>query len=124
MAFSKFKDHNKPNKWVPRSQQENQGSQQQEFVRVHLPRGREVLGILEQRVGASRMIVRCLDGKSRNCRVPGRLRRKLWLREGDIVIVEPWEFDDEKGDIIFKYNPAAVNWLKRRGYLKDIGNEF
>lgn len=120
MAFNKFKDKNRPNSpKYPQNQQSLEGP-----IRVRLPRGKEVLGIIDQRVGASRMLVRCLDGKSRNCRVPGRLRRKLWLREGDIVIVEPWEFDNEKGDVIFKYNPAAIEWLRRRNYLKDIDNEF
>lgn len=86
--------------------------------RVRLPKGREVIGIVEQRVGGIRMIVKCLDGKSRNCRVPGRLQRSLWIREGDVVIVEPWEYDDEKGDIIFKYNQTQVEWLKNKGFLK------
>ena len=95
-----------------------------EFVRVKLPRGKEVLGIIEQRVGGARMIVKCIDGKSRNCRVPGRLKRSLWLREGDIVIVEPWEFDDEKGDVLFKYNPSQIDWLRRKGYLKTKEDEF
>ncbi len=102
----------------------NNQNPQEEVLRVKLPRGREVLGILDRRLGASRMLVRCLDGKSRNCRVPGRLKRKLWLREGDIVLVEPWAFDDEKADILFKYTPAAVSWLKRKGYLKEIAGEF
>ena len=93
------------------------------LVRVRLPRGKEVLGILEQRLGASRILIRCFDGKSRNCRVPGRLKKKLWLREGDVVLVEPWEFDNEKGDVIFKYTPTAVEWLRRKGYLKEI-SEF
>lgn len=98
--------------------------QNSEFVRVKLPRGREVLGIIEQRVGGARMIVKCTDGKSRNCRVPGRLKRALWLREGDIVIIEPWEFEDEKGDVLFKYNPSQIDWLRRKGYLKSAENEF
>ena len=114
MPFNKFKDKSKKNK--PRA-----GIPAQEGpVRVRLPRDKEVLGILDQRLGASRMSVRCLDGKSRNCKVPGRLRRKLWLREGDVVIVEPWEFDDTKGSILFKYYPAQVDWLKRKGYLKGV----
>lgn len=92
----------------------------QQPIRVRLPQGREVLGVVEQRVGGSRMIVRCFDGKSRNCRVPGRLRRRLWVREGDIVIIEPWEFDNEKGDLLFKYNPTQVDWLRRKGYLQNI----
>jgi translation initiation factor 1A len=98
--------------------------QPQQVFRVHLPKGREVFGIIEQRVGSSRMLVKCLDGKTRNCRVPGRFRRRLWLREGDTVLVEPWEFDNEKGDVVFKYSNAEIEWLKRHGYLKDIENEF
>jgi translation initiation factor 1A len=93
-------------------------------IRVKFPRGREVFGLIDQRVGGSRMIVKCSDGKSRNCKVPGRLRRKLWIREGDYVIVEPWEFDDTKGDILFKYNPNEVNFLREKGSLKGIDSEF
>ena len=95
--------------------------QQQEISRIKLPHGRQTLGILEQRVGASRMRVRCLDGKTRICRIPGRLKRKLWVRENDILIVEPWEFSGEgKGDVIYKYTPTQVVWLKNKGYLKKI----
>lgn len=94
---------------------------QNEIARVRLPRGNESLGILEQRVGSSRTIVKCLDGKTRNCRIPGRLKRKLWVREGDIVLVEPWEFGgDEKGDIIFKYKPSQVAFLRRKGMLNQL----
>jgi translation initiation factor 1A len=93
----------------------------QEIRRVKLPRGRQTLGLLEQRLGASRTKVICLDGKTRICRIPGRLKRKLWVREGDIVLVEPWELGgDEKGDIIFKYRPSQVQWLKRNGHLKNL----
>ncbi|PIN70148.1 translation initiation factor eIF-1A [Candidatus Woesearchaeota archaeon CG11_big_fil_rev_8_21_14_0_20_43_8] len=89
--------------------------------RVKLPRGRETLGLLDQRLGASRVRVRCLDGKTRVCRIPGRLKRRLWVRPGDIVIVEPWEFGgDEKGDVIFKYKPIQVQWLETNGYLKKL----
>ena len=101
--------------------QKNKPGQDSEVVRVKLPKGKEVLGILDQRVGASRMLVRCLDGKTRNCRVPGRLRRKLWLREGDIVIVEPWEYGGkEKGDVIYKYTRNQSAFLKKQGHLDKL----
>ncbi len=93
-------------------------------VRVKLPRGKEVIGIIAQRVGGSRMLISCMDGKTRNCRVPGRLRRAMWLREGDVVIVEPWEFDEEKGNVLFKYSKAAIDKLKRDGLLKTSEGEF
>ncbi len=104
--------------------QEKGNEEKKEELRVRLPRGREVLGILEQRLGAARMLVKCFDGHSRICRVPGRLKRKLWLREGDVVIVEPWGYQsNEKGDVLFKYSIAAEQWLRKKGFIK-IESEF
>ena len=78
-----------------------------EFIRVSFPRGR----------------VRCFDGKSRICRIPGRLKRKLWIRENDTILVEPWELDNEKGDIIFKYRDNQIAVLRKKGLIKDIQAE-
>jgi translation initiation factor 1A len=120
MAFSKFKDKSKKNSAPARG-----GNGLPEGpVRVKLPEGREVIGIITQRCGGSRMFVSCMDGKTRNARVPGRKRRGLWLREGDVIIVEPWEFDDDKADVLFKYTPAAVDRLKKMGKLDMEADEF
>ena len=94
---------------------------QQEIQRVKLPRGKQTFAILEARLGGSRTRARCLDGKVRICRIPGRLKRRLWVREGDLVLVEPWELSgDEKGDIIFKYRKNQVDWLKKKGMLDKL----
>ena len=98
--------------------------EQLEIRRIKLPRDNETIGILDQRLGASRMRVRCLDGKTRVCRVPGRLKRRLWVREGDVLLVKPWDLGgDDKGDVIFKYKPSQTVWLKRKGYLKGLETE-
>ncbi|MFH1327140.1 MAG: translation initiation factor eIF-1A [archaeon] len=100
-------------------------NQEQKVFRVRLPRGKEVLGTIEQRHGGNKMMVSCFDGKTRNCRVPGRLKRTLWLRPNDIVIIEPWELDaDARGDIIFKYKPNQIAWLRSHGHLKTEKSEF
>ena len=93
-------------------------------MRVPLPKGREIIGIIEQRFGGNKMNVICNDGKTRNCRVPGRLRRKLWLRPEDVVIIEPWELDNTKGDILLKYTPTQVKWLRQNGHLEKESLEF
>ncbi len=98
--------------------------EEQKITRARLPRGREIIGIVEQRLGGNKIMVNCLDGKSRNCRVPGRLKRKLWLRPEDVVIIEPWEFDADKGDVIFKYSLNQISWLKKNGYLETEKTEF
>ena len=104
--------------------QKEQAPPEPKIVRVKLPRGKEVLGIIEQRLGGNKMMVNCLDGKQRNCRVPGRLKRKLWLRPNDVVIIEPWELDNTKGDVLFKYRLNQIEWLKKNGYLKKEEVEF
>jgi len=97
---------------------------EEKIIRVKLPKKEEIIGIIEQRLGGNKMFVNCLDGKKRNCRVPGRLKRKLWLRPGDVVIIKLWELDKNKGDVIFKYRTNQVEWLKEKGYLKSEILEF
>ncbi len=88
-------------------------------VRVKKPREGEFVGLIVQRYGGNRMEVQCNDGKVRNGRVPGRYRRKLWLRPGDFVIVVPWEDNDEKADVVFKYQKNQKNALKKAGLVND-----
>ena len=97
-----------------------------EFIRVRIPQGKELLGIVQQRLGGSRMRVLCLDGRERICRIPGRLRRALWVRDNDVVIILPWELGgDAKGDVMYKYrSKAEVAFLRKKGLLKQIEDEF
>ena len=107
---------------MSRKQEEiaKQQQEQDEIQRVKIPRGKEIIGILETRLGASRMRVKCFDGKTRICRIPGRMKRKLWVAEGDFLLIEPWELGgDQKGDVIFKYKHSQVAWMKRRGIIKE-----
>ena len=117
MVFSKFKDKSRKNQAPVKTEYTGP-------VRVKMPHEGEVIGIITQRVGGSRMFVSCMDGKTRNCRVPRRLRRGMWLREGDAIIVKPWEYDDAKAEILFKYSKAAMEKLERRATLKTGGGEF
>ena len=97
--------------------------QQEQQIRVRIPKKEEneILGIIEQMLGASRVRVRCLDGKTRLGRIPGRLKNRIWVREGDVVIVKPWEVQgDQKCDIIWRYTKTQVEWLKRKGYLDEL----
>jgi translation initiation factor 1A len=108
----------------PLSAEEQQHQMEEDIKRTPTPKGRQVLGICEQRVGGSRMKVRCMDGRTRICRIPGRLKRKLWIREGDVLLIEPWELSgNEKGDVIFKYKPVQADVLRKRGMLKGLEAE-
>jgi len=99
---------------------------QLEIRRTPIPKGKQTLGVCEQRLGGSRMKVKCMDAKTRVCRIPGRLKRRLWVREGNVLLIEPWEFGgDERGDVLFKYKPVQADFLKKKGLLKlDEFEEF
>ncbi len=99
-------------------------TEEKQITRAPLPKGREIIGIIEQRYGGNKMKVNCLDKKDRLGRVPGRLKRYLWLRPGDIIIIEPWELDDNKGEILLKYKPSQIAWLRKNGYLEKENEEF
>jgi translation initiation factor 1A len=93
-------------------------------IRVRMPRKGELVGIVLQRFGGNRMEVQSSDGKKRNCRVPGRYKRALWLRPNDVVLIVPWLDDDSKGDIIYKYNSSGIIHLRKKGLLDSIKAGF
>jgi translation initiation factor 1A len=90
-----------------------------EAVRVRTPKkiNGEVLGTVTDMLGGSRLTVQCLDDKTRMCRIKGKMRKRTWIREGDTVIVTPWDFQDSKGDVVWRYTGPQVDWLGRKGFL-------
>jgi translation initiation factor 1A len=117
MAFGRRREES----FEGKTPEEIQAMIQADIARTRMPRGREVIGRVEQLLGAKRMMVECTDGKRRLCRVPGRAKRDVWVRENDYVLVEPWEIQgDERGDIIWKYKKHQVEHLRKKGFLQNI----
>ena len=86
---------------------------------IRLPKEGEILGVVMGVVGGGRLVVACKDGKERMCRIPGKIRRNIWVREGDIVIVATWEIGGEKkADIAWRYNKYQAETLRRQGHIK------
>jgi len=92
---------------------------QEEILRTPYPNKKEgeMFGIADQLLGASRIKVMCADGKSRMGRIPGKIRKRMWIREGDLVIVKPWDFQDEKADIRYRYTKTQASYLSRKKAL-------
>ncbi len=85
-----------------------------------MPQPGEVLGRAIKMTGGDQVIVKCADGETRQCRIRGKLKRRMWIREGDIVLVAPWDFDNRKADIIWRYISAHAQWLDANGYLRNV----
>lgn len=95
-----------------------------EVSRIRIPRQGEVLGVIEMMLGADRVRANCDDGNVRICRIPGRLRKRIWVKTGDLILVQPWIVQtNERGDVIFRYTPTQTNYLKRKGFVKTISME-
>jgi len=70
-------------------------------------------------LGNGRCDVACCDGTKRMCHIRGKMRKKVWVNQGDIVLVSLRDFQDEKGDIIIKYQADEARNLKTYGELPD-----
>jgi translation initiation factor 1A len=85
-----------------------------------LPQGSDVLGIAEKMLGFDRILVKCQDGYTRNCRIRGKMKRRAWIRQGDMVLVSPWDFQSEtRGDIVWRYKKNQIQILKDKGLFTE-----
>lgn len=85
---------------------------------LKMPQEGELIGVVVQLLGFNRVKVKCADGKTRVARIPGRMIKKVWLRENDLVIVTPWDFQsDQKADVIWRYDRGEVKVLRAKGLL-------
>lgn len=95
-------------------------SLKERIASLRLPRNDEVFGVVEKAMGSGHMKVRCKDGNTRTCRIPGRMRKRVWIREDDVVIIEPWQVQsDEKGDIVYRYTQTQLGWLRKEGIWEE-----
>ncbi|HEV2429707.1 MAG TPA: translation initiation factor eIF-1A [Thermoplasmata archaeon] len=91
----------------------------EEVGRLPLPRRNrgEIFGVANQLLGAARIRVMCEDNVSRMGRITGKMKKKMWIREGDLLILRPWGFQEGKADILFRYSRTQATYLARRGLL-------
>jgi translation initiation factor 1A len=82
-----------------------------------LPQAGEILGRVVKISGGNQVIVHCVDGVTRLCRIRGKMKRRMWIRERDIVLVSPWDFDNKRADIIWRYIKDHADWLENNGYM-------
>lgn len=70
-------------------------------------------------LGNGRLEGQCFDGKTRLCHIRGKMRKKVWVNKGDIVLLGLREFQDNKADVILKYSSEEARKLKQTGELPD-----
>lgn len=91
-------------------------------VKVRVPNRKdfEMFGVVSQLMGVNNISVMCEDGKQRICRIPGKLFKHIWIKQGDLVIVKLWDFQPTKGDVVWRYLGFQVSTLEKRGLLTEM----
>ncbi|HJM18120.1 MAG TPA: translation initiation factor eIF-1A [Candidatus Thalassarchaeaceae archaeon] len=97
-----------------------------ERIRVPLPNRKvnEMFAIADQILGGRRVRAICEDGETRLSRIPGKMRRRQWVREGDLIVLQPWEFQDDKANVKMRYTKTQSLYLSRKGVLPEIVDAF
>ncbi|KAK7969372.1 eukaryotic translation initiation factor 1A [Apiospora saccharicola] len=70
-------------------------------------------------LGNGRLEAYCFDGTKRLAHIRGKLRKKVWINNGDIILLSLRDYQDDKGDVILKYNADEARSLKSYGELPE-----
>jgi translation initiation factor 1A len=70
-------------------------------------------------LGNGRLEAYCFDGETRQCHIRGKMRKKVWVSAGDIILISLRSYQDGKADVILKYSADEARALKALGQLPD-----
>ena len=93
---------------------------------IRLPEEGELFGRVLKMLGGENVMIKCDDNVTRRGRIRGKLKRRVWIRDNDIVIIAPWDFKEkERGDIVWRFTLPQVEWLKENNHIaRDFENHF
>lgn len=98
-----------------RAKNEGEGFKRELFLKEE---GQEYAQITKM-LGNGRVDASCFDGVKRLCHIRGKMRKKVWINQGDIVLVSLRDFQDDQADVIVKYTPDEARALKSQGELPE-----
>jgi len=88
--------------------------------KVRLAEGNQQFAVVMEMSGGSRMKALCEDGKTRMVRIGGKLKRRMWTRVNDLILIQPWPIQsDRKADLVYRYLPNERNWILRRDIIPE-----
>ena len=87
----------------------NEGDEKRELI--FKEDGQEYAQVLRM-LGNGRLEAQCIDGVKRLCHIRGKMRKKVWVNTGDIVLLGLRDYQDEKADVILKYLADEARSLK------------
>lgn len=80
----------------------------------------QVYARVTKMLGSGRLMATGADGVERLCKIRGSMQKREWVRIGDTVLVALRDFDAARGDVVFRYNAADVQRLRRLGEAVEV----
>ncbi|KAL0489651.1 translation initiation factor 1A [Acrasis kona] len=107
---------NKGGKTRKRGKNSTEGAFKRELV---LKEEGQEYGVVTKMLGNGRLEAFCYDGKTRQAHIRGNMRKKVWVNQSDTILISLRDYQDDKADVIHKYNPDEARQLKKMGELPD-----
>ncbi|WP_256299381.1 translation initiation factor eIF-1A [Haloarchaeobius salinus] len=93
-------------------------SEHEERRNLRMPNDDELFATVTEHLGGNHVRVHCQDGETRLGRIPGRMKYRNWIEVDDVVLVEPWSWQDEKANIEWRYTSQDADQLRREGHIQ------
>lgn len=97
----------------------NQTEKQKEVL-MKIP-GQEY-GQVTKNVGGSFMEILCFTNQgnvTKRGHIRGKMRKRCWVNVGDIVLVDPRDFQNNVCDIVHKYSTEEARYLRKRNQIPE-----
>jgi translation initiation factor 1A len=94
-------------------------NQVREVRELLLKEDQQEYAVAEKMLGDGRIKMQCGDGKNRIGIIRGKMRKRVWIQAGDLVLIGLRSFQDGKADVIHKYAPEEARKLKKMGEVPD-----
>lgn len=86
---------------------------------LHFKQDGQEYAQIARMLGNERIEAQCFDGQKRLCHIPGKLRKKVWMGVGDIILVGLRDYQNDKCDVLMKYTGEEARMLKAYGELPE-----
>ena len=79
--------------------------------------GTKIYATVIRLLGGSRVLVSCDDNIERQAIIPGSMYKRVWLRAGDVLLVQVEEIAQGNCYVVFKYNEQQIRKLRSENSL-------
>ncbi|PSP85759.1 translation initiation factor 1A 2 [Halobacteriales archaeon QS_6_64_34] len=87
---------------------------------LRMPNSDQMFALVTEHLGGNHVRLQCEDGETRMGRIPGRMKFRTWINEDDIVLAEPWDWQDEKANVEWRYDGQDADQLRSEGHLDSL----